>query len=42
LVYINNTVGEETEKLQTLFGEVKIAEKEHEDILASIEEAKSY
>jgi DNA repair exonuclease SbcCD ATPase subunit len=39
---VNKIVNEETEKLQTLFGEVKIVEKEHEDILASIEEAKSY
>ena len=37
-----NIANIETEKLQTLFGEVKIVEKEHADILASIEEAKSY
>ena len=42
LVSVNSIVSAETEKLQTLFGEVKIVEKEHEDILASIEEAKSY
>ena len=37
LITINNLADTETEKLQTLFGEVKIVEKEHEDILASIE-----
>jgi DNA repair exonuclease SbcCD ATPase subunit len=42
LTIVNSVANTETEKLQTLFGEVKIAEKEHEDILASIEEAKSY
>ena len=42
LLSVNKIANEENEKLQTLFGEVKIAEKEHEDILASIEEAKSY
>lgn len=42
LITINNLADVETEKLQTLFGEVKIVEKEHEDILASIEEAKGY
>ena len=39
---VNAIANAETEKLQTLFGEVKIVEKEHEDILASIEEAKGY
>lgn len=42
LVSVNSIANEETEKLQTLFGEVKIVEKEHEDVLASIEEAKGY
>ena len=42
LVGVNESANNETEKLQTLFGEVKIVEKEHEDILASIEEAKGY
>ena len=42
LVSVNVIANEETEKLQTLFGEVKIVEKEHEDVLASIEEAKGY
>ena len=42
LTDINKVANEESEKLQTLFGEVKIVEKEHEDILASIEEAKGY
>jgi len=37
-----NIANIETEKLQILFGEVKIVEKEHGDILVSIEEAKSY
>lgn len=39
---VNKSTNSETEKLQTLFGEVKIVEKEHEDIVASIEEAKTY
>ena len=34
LLGINETANEETEKLQTLFGEVKIVEKEHEDVVA--------
>ena len=42
LVSVNSIANEETEKLQSLFGEVKIVEKEHEDVLASIEEAKGY
>jgi DNA repair exonuclease SbcCD ATPase subunit len=42
LLKVNGTANTETEKLQTLFGEVKIIEKEHEDIVASIEEAKTY
>ena len=42
LVLVNEIANQETEKLQTLFGEVKIVEKEHEDILESIKEAKSY
>ena len=42
LVSVNVIANEETEKLQSLFGEVKIVEKEHEDVLASIEEAKGY
>ena len=42
LVGVNESANNETEKLQTLFGEVKIVEKEHEDIIASIEEAKGY
>jgi DNA repair exonuclease SbcCD ATPase subunit len=42
LLGVNEIAHTENEKLQTLFGEVKIVEKEHEDILASIEEAKSY
>ena len=42
LVNVNSIANTETEKLQTLFGEVKIVEKEHEDVLASIEEAKGY
>ena len=42
LVGVNKTAKQETESLQTLFGEVKIVEKEHDDIIASIEEAKSY
>jgi DNA repair exonuclease SbcCD ATPase subunit len=42
LLSINKIANDETAKLQTLFGEVKIVEKEHEDILASIEEAKGY
>ena len=42
LISVNVIANEETEKLQSLFGEVKIVEKEHEDVLASIEEAKGY
>lgn len=42
LLSVNKIANEESEKLQTLFGEVKIVEKEHEDIIASIEEAKNY
>lgn len=42
LLSVNDTTNKETEKLQTLFGEVKIVEKEHEDVVASIEEAKGY
>lgn len=42
LLSVNKIANDESEKLQTLFGEVKIVEKEHEDILASIEEAKGY
>ena len=42
LPVVNESANLETEKLQTLFGEVKIVEKEHEDIVASIEEAKGY
>ena len=42
LTGVNVIANKETEKLQTLFGEVKIVEKEHEDVLASIEEAKGY
>lgn len=42
LLKINKIANTETEKLQTLFGEVKIAEKEHEDVLESIKEAKGY
>ena len=42
LLSVNDTANKETEKLQTLFGEVKIVEKEHEDVVASIEEAKGY
>tara|TARA_B100001057_G_scaffold498753_1_gene606904 strand:- start:431 stop:3031 length:2601 start_codon:yes stop_codon:yes gene_type:complete len=42
LITVNEVANLENEKLQTLFGEVKIAEKEHEDVVASIEEAKGY
>ena len=42
LIKVNATTHHESEQLQTLFGEVKIVEKEHEDVVASIEEAKSY
>ena len=42
LYKVNEIANSESEKLQTLFGEVKIVEKEHEDVLASIEEAKNY
>ena len=42
LIKVNEIANVENEKLQTLFGEVKIAEKEHEDVVASIEEAKGY
>jgi DNA repair exonuclease SbcCD ATPase subunit len=42
LLDVNAIANAETEKLQTFFGEVKIVEKEHEDIIASIEEAKGY
>ena len=42
LLSVNEIANKETEKLQSLFGEVKIVEKEHEDVLASIEEAKGY
>ncbi len=39
---VNKIANEESEKLQKLFGEVKIVEKEHEDVISSIEEAKGY
>ena len=39
---VNKIANDESEKLQTLFGEVKIVEKEHEDVISSIEEAKGY
>ena len=42
LLKVNTIANTESTKLQTLFGEVKIVEKEHEDVLASIEEAKNY
>jgi len=42
LLKVNSIANTESTKLQTLFGEVKIVEKEHEDVLASIEEAKNY
>ncbi len=42
LIKVNEVANLENENLQTLFGEVKIAEKEHEDVVASIEEAKGY
>lgn len=42
LLKVNTIANAESTKLQTLFGEVKIVEKEHEDVLASIEEAKNY
>ena len=42
LLDVNEVANLETERLQTLFGEVKIVEKEHEDVVASIEEAKGY
>ena len=42
LLKVNSIANTESAKLQTLFGEVKIVEKEHGDVLASIEEAKNY
>jgi len=39
---VDEIVSNETMKLQGLFGEVKIVEKEHKDVLESIEEAKGY
>ena len=42
LLKVNSIANTESTKLQTLFGEVKIIEKEHEDVLVSIEEAKNY
>jgi DNA repair exonuclease SbcCD ATPase subunit len=39
---VDSTVEKETERSQTLFGELKILEKEEEDILNSIEEAKEF
>lgn len=42
LIRVNDIANEESEKLQGLFGEVKIIEKEYEDVVSSIEEAKGY
>jgi DNA repair exonuclease SbcCD ATPase subunit len=39
---VDSTVEKETERSQTLFGELKILEKEEDDILNSIEEAKEF
>tara|TARA_A100001037_G_scaffold67550_1_gene59981 strand:+ start:18927 stop:21533 length:2607 start_codon:yes stop_codon:yes gene_type:complete len=42
LKVVDSDVERETAKSQVLFGEVKVFEKEHDDILKSIEEAKGF